>query len=198
MKTTGFLLAMAGAVVAVGCSSGGGGGGGSGDGSGSVTGTIAGETMTVKSAISSVVSVGGGANAGAVLLVDASNACAIVTAGNQPPSIHYILIQLGDFAGGTLVPPAAAGPYTVWPNSGTPPAHLAVVSYAKTDATCNQIVNVVGTAGTLDLTSVSGNAWAGSGSVATGTAGTYTVSFAPAYCPGLGPALTSPNPPNCQ
>lgn len=193
MKTA--LIGIAGiAVAAIGCSSS---KSGASSGLGSVTGTIAGSSMDVASALSASYDNGQGSTFGAVILSSTPGLCATLTGGHRPPNSQFLVLLLGDVNGSTIIEPGGVETETVWNSVGTPPAAFAEIFYNQLDSGCNPTNDVNGASGSINLTSTDGlTYWAGNGNVVT-TAGNFSVSFAPVECQALQTLLSSNTPPPC-
>ena len=188
-----------GVLLAAGCSSGGKGGGSHGSGSGSLTGTFGGSAMTVRSAITAKVSLGGGNTIQAIVLADASNACATVSAGQQPANTQIVLLQLGNTSGQTIAAPTAPGTFDFYsPVTGPTGSAVGAFSYQKSDGTCTVTATAASTSGSITITSVAGGDFVGSTTAVTDAGDSISASFTAASCPALGPLLTQSSPPPCK
>lgn len=186
------------AIAAAACSGGGGGGSSGGSGSGSLSGTIGGSSVTVRSAITAPVDFGGGVKVQAIILTDASNACATISAGKQPPSAQLLIFEIGTVNGSSVEPPTATGTFHLF-NSSTGPTdpNIAAFIYDKSDANCTFIASASSTSGTVTISSMSGGSFVGGADLLTDGGDSISATFTAANCPALGPLLASPNPPPC-
>ncbi len=192
-----ILIAVTGA-----CTSSAPGGGGGGGGGGSNGGT----TFTPGDTISAVVTIpdgaGGSTSSAWIVLGSTSGLCADESA--SPPIARKnektVTIQLTDVNGAARTAPTVAGPYTIYPDSGSEPAHSASLTTATLDASCQPIDAdaAQGQSGTVTLTSVSGNVFKGTYDVVLNTGAHITGSFSPTACQQLANAVTSNDTPTCQ
>lgn len=118
-------------------------------------------------------------------------------AGANPPidraGQQYIVIELADVASGMTTTPTAPGTYTIYPNTGSRPAKSASFVTSRFDAACESVddADASGQSGTVTLSSVSGDVFAGSYDVALNTGDHVTGQFSPKACPALRTAAAS-------
>ncbi len=172
------------ASVVMACTTGGSGGGGGGGGA-----------FPADQISATVTSADTGGRA-TVMLASTPRLCDDATA--SPPidraGQHYIAIDLEDVANGTTTAPIAPGAYTIYPNTGTMPAHTALLRSGDLDATCQPLGDINADSGTVTIASISGAAFAGSYDVVLSSGEHLTGSFAPSACAALATALaTSPH-----
>ena len=175
---------------------GGGGGGDSGMGSGaggSVVGNLPGGVFDPADAISASVSMsdGNGGTTSAAHVVIASTASLCGDAAASPPidrkQQRFITIDLTDVAGSVETTPTAPGTYTIYPNTGSRPAHSASLVTGALDTACQPIDadGAQAQSGTVTLTQVVGGVFKGTFDVTLNTGGQITGTFSPSACPAL-------------
>ena len=195
-------VAVASMSLAAACSGGGGGGGSHGSGSGSLTGTFGGSAMTVRSAITAKLNLGNGNTEQGILLLDASNACATVSSGKQPPNLQFVFLQIGDISGSgastKVSAPSAPGSFPFYsPITGPTGSTLGAFGYQKSDATCQTTATATSTSGSVTITAVTNGDFTGSVTATTTVGDSVSATFTAASCPPLGPLLAAPSPPPC-
>jgi len=182
------------AVVAVGCSS-------SGGGSGSTPGSFHVADM-ISAAITMSDGTGNANDSAWIVLASTSQLCS--DAGASPPidrkGQRFIAIQLLDVNGAASATPVAPGTYTIYPNTGSQPAHEALLTTGGLDGSCQSIDadSGSGESGTVTLTAISGNVFSGSYDVVLNTGDTIAGTFAPEACPALETEVGSPAAHSCE
>ena len=157
-----------------------------GDDSGSVSGTVHGTAIPVSDSVSAAVMVNSNQHAAAIVLTNTGDACSQLTNRVQHPNEKVVIITVGDFANLTLTTPTAPGDYSIYQGGAVPPK-AATLQVVMTDLNCNAIDNngAKGTSGTVKLTKVSGNLFAGSFDVLLDSEDHITGSFDPTECPAI-------------
>jgi len=180
------------AAAALGCGSGGGSGGNS------FSGTVHGQGMKPADAISSTARVALAsinANVLSIVLTDSAGTCAKVSANSDPKSAKALIILLADFNAFVITPPAGTGTFTIYDprSAGLPPAHVAVATFAVSDASCNEVPaqSAVATSGSVTLTSGSAGTYAGTFTIGFDSGDQVTGEFRTADCPGLATYLSN-------
>jgi hypothetical protein len=168
-----------------------------------------------RSAIATIELAGLGAvPVAAVALAGQPGLCA-AAAPRESASTQYFFLFLGTLTTGdggsaTLVPPSAAGAFTVFAGAGAPPTrNAAVVAALTTDSSCHSDPSLAaaGVSGTVQLTAIDGQAYAGSFDLqvaagvdasgnAIGPTERVTGAFSTKVCPGLAAIFSGP--PSCM
>lgn len=170
------------------------GGGNPGGGSGNPGGGNPGGDM-ISAVVTTPDGAGGSTSEAWIVLASTSGLCADDTA--SPPidrkNQKLVTIRLSDTGGAARTAPTMPGTYTIYPDSGSEPAHSASLLTSTLDDTCQAIDadSAQGQSGTVTLTSVSGGVFKGSYDVVLNTGGHVTGTFAPTACTQLATAVTS-------
>lgn len=130
----------------------------------SVSGNIAGQSMGAQDAVSNVIPINPPPNSeGAILLTNAANTCAKLTADQQPKNAKAILIEIGLQTPNGVSAPTAAGTFTVYTKAtvGNYNGNVALVTYLATDANCNPLTPIDANGGTVVVSRVDNNGYAG-------------------------------------
>jgi len=154
-----------------------------GSSSGGVSFTIRGQSFTAVETISAVQTTSG-TTFGVVALSGRSGSCALAASNTNPKNTKILVIAVTDnFAAATT------GAFTVAATSGK----LASVKFISYDATCGDISaqEAMGVSGTITLTSVSGNALAGTYDITFDSTDHITGSFTGTACAGVNLTGTS-------
>lgn len=161
-----------------------------GDDAGSVSGTVNGTSIPVSDSVSAAVTINSNQHGAAIVLTNSSDACAQLTDHVQHPSEKVVVITVADYANLTLTTPTAPGTYSIY-QGGTPPDKAATLQVAMTDLNCNPIdaSSAKATSGTVTLTKVSGNTFAGSFDALLDSEDHITGSFSPDECPAIQSAV---------
>jgi hypothetical protein len=149
--------------------------------------------FTPAGAISASVAIsdGNGGSTSSAHVVVASTAALCADAGASPPidrkSQRSITIDLTDVAGSAETTPTAPGTYTIYPNTGSRPAHSASLLADTLDASCQPLDADAadGQSGTVTLTSITAGAFTGTFDVTLNSGGHITGTFSPTACPAL-------------
>ncbi len=161
--------------------------------SGGVSGMTPGGSFSPGATVSAAVMVpdGAGGSSGEALVVISSSDSACADAGAMPPiqrkNSRFISIELLDVNGGASTTPAAAGTYTIYPNTGSQPPKEALLETVGLDNTCQPVDAdaASGQSDTVTLTSVTGGVFKGTFDVTLNTGDHLTGSFDPTGCPAL-------------
>jgi hypothetical protein len=178
------------AAAALGCGS------GSTSAGNSFSGTVHGQGMKPADAVSSNAAVSLGsisANVLSIVLIDSAGTCAKVSANSEPKSAKALIILLADFNAFVITPPAGTGTFTVYDprSAGLPPAHVAVATFAVSDASCNEVPaqSAIATSGSVKLNSGSAGSYTGTFTIGFDSGDQVSGEFHTADCPGLGTYL---------
>jgi len=161
-----------------------------GDDAGSVSGTVHGTAISVDDSVSAAVTINTNQHGAAIVLTNTAGACAQLTDHVQHPSEKVVIITVADYANLTLTTPTAPGEYSIY-QGGTAPPKAATLQVVMTDLNCAPISNngAKATSGTVKLTSVSGNTFAGSFDALLDSEDHITGSFSPSECPAIQNAI---------
>jgi hypothetical protein len=180
------------AALVAACAACGGGSGSPGSGSATVTGTVAGQSMTPRDAVSNILQSNSN-SIGGILITNAANTCAMLNAHQQPKNAQALLISIGrQTAAGAITAPDGTGVYTVYSSSAATSVvgRLAVVIYASTDASCNPTQDVESVSGTVTLTRIDSSGFSGSFDVTFESSGGHiTGNFDTAACGALSTSI---------
>jgi hypothetical protein len=128
----------------------------------SVNGTIGGQSMSAKDAISGVLALQSNGSVGVVLITTIANTCSEFSGGHGPKSAQAIVIALANVGTSSLSPAQTPGDYTIYDANATNPGpNLAAVAYETTDATCNQTTSLQASSGKVTLTRADSKGYAG-------------------------------------
>ena len=157
-------------------------------GSASVSGTLGGQTMTPKDAISAVSQ-----GVGTIAISSADAQCAKINARQTPKNLQLIIIGVGTQAGSSSTPPTAPGMFPVFSgaDSLSVSGPAAVALFFSTNASCQVIgQGESATGGNVTLTRVDANGYAGTFDItfSGSAAGHVTGSFTSAQCAPLASA----------
>jgi hypothetical protein len=163
---------------------------GGGDDAGSVSGTVHGNSISVGDSVSAAITINSNQHAAAIALTSTGNTCPDLMNGVRHPSEKAIVITVADYANLTLTTPTAPGTYSIY-QGGSPPAKAATLDVYVDDLNCNQVTNegAKATSGTVTLTKVSGNTFAGTFDALLDSQDHITGSFNPVECPAIQTAV---------
>ncbi|NVB77856.1 MAG: hypothetical protein HOV81_05620 [Kofleriaceae bacterium] len=136
-----------------------------------------------------------------IVIASTSGLCG--DAGATPPidraGQQYIVIELADVAGAMTTTPTAPGTYEIYPNTGSRPAKSASLVTGAFDDACESVDDATasGQSGTVTLSSINGDVFAGSYDVVLNTGDRITGQFAPSACPALRAAAASTDAHTC-
>lgn len=163
---------------------------GGGDDAGSVSGTVHGTSVPVADSVSAAVTINTNQHAAAIVLTNTGNVCPDLMNRVTHPSEKVVIITVADYANLTLTTPTAPGDYSIY-QGGTPPPHAATLQVIMDDLNCNAVTGMgaKATSGTVKLTKVSGNTFAGSFDALLDSEDHITGSFDPTECPSIQNAI---------
>lgn len=174
--------------------------------SANVSGNLPGGGVTVADTISATVTTddgtGGTSSYAQIVIGSTSGLCS--DAGAAPPidrkGAREIVIELRDITGSQSTAPAAAGAYTIYPNTGSEPPKSASLSTVGFDNTCQTVDAQTASAqsGTVTLTAASGGVYKGTFDVTLNTGDHITGSFDPTACPALQTAAANTDSHGCM
>jgi hypothetical protein len=161
-----------------------------GDDAGSVSGTVHGTSIPVADSVSAAVTINSNQHGAAILLTNTGDACGQLMDHVQHPSEKVVIITVADYANLTLTTPTAPGTYSIY-QGGTPPDKAATLQVVMTDLNCNGVsdMGAKATSGTVTLSKVSGNTFAGSFDALLDSEDHITGSFSPDECPAIQSAI---------
>ncbi len=153
----------------------------------SVSGTMSGQSMDARDALSKVVTVGTD-SVGAILISNSPNTCAKLSANQQPRNAKWIVIAIGTQSGSRASAPTGTGNYTVYSQAAIVGAtgNVALAVYAATDANCVAVSRIEATSGTVVLTRVDSSGYSGTFDVTFSDASHVTGSFSASTCAAFG------------
>ncbi|MBV8762484.1 MAG: hypothetical protein JO257_34690 [Deltaproteobacteria bacterium] len=173
---------------------------------GSVSGNVPGGGFDFADTVSATITTndgnGGTSSYAQIVIGSTSGLCG--DAGAVPPidrkGSRAIIIELRDITGSQSTAPAAAAPYTIYPNTGSEPPKSASLMTVGLDNTCQTVDAQTAQAqsGTVTLTAASGGVYKGSFDVTLNTGDHLTGSFDPTACPALQAAATNSDTPRCM
>jgi hypothetical protein len=157
---------------------------------GDVSGTTPGDSVDVQATVSAVVTTSDGGDSSSearIILSSSGSVCADAGANIDRKGSRFIAITLRDVSGSTASAPAAAGTYTIYPNTGSQPPKEALLETGGLDDTCQLVDDeqASGQSGTVVLDSAAGGAFKGTFDVVLNTGDHITGSFDPIPCPAL-------------
>ena len=169
-----------------------GGGNGPASSHNSVNGTVHGQTYSIQDAVSARLTSAPDSLA-VVALTSTNNACADAAAVTLRANQKFAVIEMFE-VGTNKTAPTGPGTYTIYAGSGTPPVKAASWKANIEDSMCHDIVADRGSAvsGTITLTEVSGDLFAGHYDVVLDSGDHVTGEFQPEPCPEIQNASTSP------
>jgi hypothetical protein len=175
--------------------------GGGGSGPGSVTGTIQGDHFKIVDAISwpfmyTDSSTGATSTQAQVFLSTTPDLCGAFEANTFDHSVEMLSFGIAD-TGQTVSAPTAPGKYTVVSNPMSLPPKSAFVSAIVLDMTCMPTTAATATSGTVTITGVKPNVFAGSFDVKLDSGEHITGNFSPDACSAIQTFLDSTTTPTC-
>lgn len=170
-----------------------------GNDAGSVSGTVHGTSISVDDSLSAAVMVSANEHDAEIILVSSANACADVMNHVNHPNEKVVIISVGDYANLTFTTPTATGTYQIY-QGGSVPAKAARMQVVIDDLNCAPITNMGATAtsGTVTLTKVSGNTFAGTFDALLDSQDHITGSFSPNECPAIQSLVGGNGSASCQ
>lgn len=170
-----------------------------GNDAGSVSGKVHGTSISVDDSISAAVTINTNQHGASIVLANTPNACADITNRVTHPNEKVVIISVADYANLTFTTPTAPGTYSIY-QGGSIPAKAAKLQVVMDDLNCNAIDNMGATAtsGTVTLTTVSGNTFAGSFDALLDSQDHITGSFSPTECPAIQTLVDGQGSASCQ
>lgn len=163
-----------------------------GNDAGGVSGTVHGTAISVSDSVSAAVALNNNQHGAAILLTSTGNTCADLMNHVEHPSEKGVIITVGDYANLTLTTPTATGTYSIYQGGSIPPK-AATLQVVVDDLNCARVDNMgaKATSGTVTLTKVSGNDFAGTFDALLDSQDHITGSFTPMECPALQSVFTN-------
>jgi hypothetical protein len=167
-----------------------------------LTGTVHGTSFAIADAISASVTYttpgGRVIHEAFIALTNNRPACDSVIANTARPNEQDVIIELTDFDGATFAVPTAPGTYTVYTGNGVEPGKTAFFRAMVADMACNDVPanDAMGATGTVTLTHITSDAFAGTFDVMLDTGEHITGRFSPELCTAL--EMPSSTTPSCQ
>lgn len=148
-----------------------------------MTGTIHGATFAIQSAISAKVTLSNGDSLAEVILSSTPDRCSDIAANIERASSQDVAIFIDDGGPHAPIAPTVTGAYTIAAQTGLSASFSALVS----DAQCQDIASAeaFGSAGTVTLSTISGNVFAGHYDVTLDSGDHVTGNFDPEPCTAL-------------
>lgn len=164
---------------------------------GHVSGDTPGGSVDVQATVSAVVTMDDGGDASSearIVLASTDSVCSDAAAMPviDRKGARFISIELRDVSGSTSTAPAAAGTYTIYPNTGSQPPKEALLEVGALDDTCQPVdaEEASGQSGSVVLESAAGGVFSGTFDVVLNTGEHISGRFDPVACPAL-QALTA-------
>ena len=172
---------------------------GGGDNGGSVTGTVHGTAISVGDSISAAVMINSNQHAGSIVLTSSGNVCPDVMNHVNHPNEKIVVITVADYANLTFTTPTATGDYSIY-QGGSIPAKAATLAVHMYDLNCALVTasEAKATSGTVTLTKVSGNTFAGHFDALLDSEDHITGSFDPTECPAIQSVVDGQGSASCQ
>jgi hypothetical protein len=192
-----LLLAMAAVCVACG---GGSNGSQQNNGANTVNGSVGGQSMSAKEAVSSVLPLTDSAgnplgSMAVVLITNATGTCSMLGANQRPKNGESLALTFGGLTNAGVTVPTAPGSYPVYNTQSNPPTsagNVAFVSFKAMDGTCTPTVNQEAVSGTLNIKKVDSSGYSGDFDlVFSGSTSHVTGSFISADCPAISSSHTT-------
>ena len=172
---------------------------GGGDDAGSVSGTVHGTSVPVADSVSAAVTINTNQHVASIVLANTGDVCKDVTNHVNHPNEKVVIITVGDYANLTLTTPTAAGDYSIY-QGGSVPAKAATLQVLMYDLNCAPVTTsgAKATSGTVTLTTVSGNTFAGKFDALLDSEDHITGSFSPSECPAIQSIVDGQGSASCQ
>jgi hypothetical protein len=153
----------------------------------SVNGTLAGQAMSAQDAVSNVLTLSG-QSAGVIFITNVEGTCAKMQKSQQPKNSKIIVIELGTQTSTAVTAAGSPGAYTVYGSATSAAAtgQVAIAVYSATDAVCSSVTELEATGGTITLTRVDANGYAGTFDITFSDTSHVTGSFGANKCAALG------------
>jgi hypothetical protein len=173
---------------------------------GGVTGDPPGGSFEPVDAIATTVTIsdgaGGTSSSAWIAIATTANLCSDVSASPviDRKNQRFITIQLSDVTGSMSTAPTAPGTYTIYPNTGSQPPKMALLTTGGFDGTCQMVDtdSASGQSGSVTLTAVSAGTFTGTFDVTLNTGDHITGSFTPEACPQLATAVAGTDSHSCM
>lgn len=161
-----------------------------GNDAGGVSGMVHGTTIPVDDTVSAAITINNNQHGAAIVLANTPNVCPDLMNRVNHPSEKVVIITVADYANLTLTTPTAPGTYSIY-QGGTAPPKAATLQVVMDDLNCQDIANMgaKATSGTVTLTKVSGNTFAGTFDALLDSQDHITGSFNPTECPAIQSAI---------
>ena len=161
-----------------------------GSDAGSVSGSVHGTAISVADSVSAAITINTNQHAAAILLTSTGNTCSDLQNRVEHPSEKAVIITVADYANLTLTTPTVPGTYSIYQGGSAPPK-AATLQVLVDDLNCNRVDNMgaKATNGTVTITSISGNHFAGSFDVVLDSTDHIKGSFDPMECPAIQSAI---------
>jgi len=162
---------------------------GGSSGPASVNGNIGGESMGAQDAVSNVTTQGADSQ-GFIFITNAPATCSKLQANQQPKNAKALGIGVANVTASNFSAPTGTGTFTVYPSSSVGLGNAAVVEYVATNATCQPIADIEATSGTVTLTRVDNNGYAGSFDITFSDGSHVTGNFTASRCAALSDTIS--------
>lgn len=190
-----FALAMGVATaVVIGCS---GGGGGGGTPANVLSGTVGGQTLSMKSGV--YVVAGASATNGAfgqlvyAAMSDDPDLCTNITNARFKASSHFFFFDIGQNFPSSSPPfePPIVGSYSIWGGTGPFPTDFFLGTLSTLDGSCNTTATEGLASGTVNLSAVTPDVKGSGTGLSTNSGDSIGLTFDFQPCPGLASFLTA-------
>lgn len=170
-----------------------------GDDGGQVSGTVHGNAISVADSVSAAITLNSNQHGAAILLATSGNLCGDLMNQVEHPNEKAVIITVADYANLTLTTPTAPGMYSIYQGGSAPPK-AATLQVIVDDLNCSTVDNLgaKATSGSVTLTTVSGNTFAGSFDVVLDSSDHIKGTFSPSECPAIQSAIDNQGSAACQ
>ena len=157
-----------------------------GDDAGAVSGTVHGTGISVGDSVSAAIAVNVNQHGAAILLTSTGNACTDLMNDVEHPGERAVIITVEDVMGLTLTTPTVPGTYSIYQGGQAPPK-AATLGVLVDDLNCMRVDNMgaKATSGTVTISDISGNHFAGSFDVVLDSTDHIKGTFDPMECPAI-------------
>lgn len=157
-----------------------------GNDAGGVSGTVHGTGISVSDSVSAAITVNTNQHGAAILLTSTGNTCANLMNRVEHPSERAVIITVEDVMNLTLTTPTVPGTYSIYQGGQAPPK-AATLQVLVDDLNCQRVDNMgaKATSGTVTISSISGNHFAGSFDVVLDSTDHIKGTFDPMECPAI-------------
>jgi hypothetical protein len=161
-----------------------------GDDAGSVSGTVHGNAISVADSVSAAITINRNQHGAAILLANKGSLCPDLMNRVEHQGEKVVIITVEDVNNLTLTTPTAPGMYSIYQGGSAPPK-AATLQVIVDDVNCNKVDNMgaKATSGSVTLTTVSGNTFAGTFDVVLDSGDHIKGSFNPSECPAIQSAI---------